>query len=280
MGNLIQFILHLPVVGGLIRSLTRVMVGATAVPLFRLFRRRVLGIDQLDPELEKDIEQWFRGSLLLLAATRNLEEQLFGWVPLKLAGEDGWVTMGFRLLMAVSVVEAMPDQDLFAIIHPGPPRLTFIPGQRRWPQIRRHVWPFCKGVLCQHINRSSPVFAIMAAIVPGTVGWICYGLAIAQYLAIGLVTSRDRALDVLVQFDRRVEERREQLIREFHLEGEKAAATPISEDPIGMIPEIGGAPHDSDEIPLPPGLLTHLGRSDDDGGRPPARGVAETVRTE
>lgn len=280
MGNLIQFFLRLPVVGGLIRSLTRVMVGATAIPLFRLFRRKVLGIDQLDPELEKDIEQWFRGSLLLLAATRNLEEQLFGWVPLKLAGEDGWVTMGFRLLMAVSVIEAMPDQDLFAIIHPGPPKLKFVPGVGRWRQIRGHVWPFCKGFFCQHINRSSPVFAIMAAIVPGTAGWVCYALAITQYLAIGLVTSRDRALDVLAQFDRRVEQRREQLIREFQLDGSQTAHPPISEHPIGMIPEVGGAPVDSDESPLPPGLLSYLARNEIDADPEPPSRVAKSVRAE
>lgn len=274
MGNLIRVILHLPVIGGLLRSLTRVIVGATAIPLFRVFRRRVLGIDKLDPELEKDIEQWFRGSLLLLAATRNMEEELFGWVPLKLQGEDGWITMGFRLLLAVSVVEAMPDQDLFAIIHPGPPKLTFVPGKSKWSQIRGHVGPYLKGALCQHVNRSSPVFAIMAAIVPGTVGWVCYGIAIVQYLAIGLVTSRDRALDVLVEFDRRVGERREQIIREYNLEDGTTKHPPLSNEPVGMIPEVGTLHPEGDEIPLPAGLLTQVEFGAFDGEPEPAGGVA------
>jgi hypothetical protein len=51
------------------------------------------------------------------------------------------------------------------------------------------------------------------------VGWVCYLMAITQYLIIGLVTSRDRALDVLSEFDRAVARRRNELIEEFKLEG-------------------------------------------------------------
>jgi len=51
------------------------------------------------------------------------------------------------------------------------------------------------------------------------VGWVCYLMAITQYLIIGLVTSRDRALDVLSEFDRAVAERRTELIEEFKLKG-------------------------------------------------------------
>ena len=51
------------------------------------------------------------------------------------------------------------------------------------------------------------------------VGWVCYLMAITQYLIIGLVTSRDRALDVLSEFDRAVAERRQELIEEFKLQG-------------------------------------------------------------
>ena len=145
-----------------------------------------------------------------------------------------------------------------------------------------------KGVVCQHLNRSSPVLAMMAAVVGAQliplneteietvqhchvqqsvilqqgatvtpigvfvsghltnefflsyvedqnqtiqlqsqarqrwkrwiVGWTCYLLAIAQYLIIGLVTSRDRAMDVLSEFDRAVAQRRRELIEEFDLE--------------------------------------------------------------
>ena len=50
------------------------------------------------------------------------------------------------------------------------------------------------------------------------VGWICYLMAIVQYLIIGLVTSRDRAVDVLNEFDRAVARRRQELIEEFSLD--------------------------------------------------------------
>ena len=75
-------------------------------------------------QLEKDLEQWFRGALLLLAATANMEHLLFGWMD-KLDWMDrmDWLTMGLRLMLAISVIEAMPDQELFAVIHPGPPRI-------------------------------------------------------------------------------------------------------------------------------------------------------------
>ena len=133
--------------------------------------------------------------------------------------------MGLRLLLAIGVIEAMPDQELFAVIHPGPPKLRW-PKCDRLRELRAQVWPFCRGWMCQHLNRSSPVLAIMAAIFGGDrtnpqqytewlVGWVCYGLAITQYLIIGLVTSRDKALDALSAFDRQVARRRRELIEEF-----------------------------------------------------------------
>lgn len=57
----------------------------------------------------------------------------------------------------------------------------------------------------------------MTAIFPGVIGWVCYGLAITQYLIIGLVTSRDRALDVLGEFEKQVQLQREWLIDELRL---------------------------------------------------------------
>ena len=69
---------------------------------------------------------------------------------------------GLRLLLAIGVIEAMPDQELFAIIHPGPPKLKPQKGMLREIWIQRV--PILKGVLCQHLNRLSPVLAIMAAI--------------------------------------------------------------------------------------------------------------------
>ena len=48
----------------------------------------------------------------------------------------------------------------------------------------------------------------------GTVGWVCYGLAVLQYLVIGLATSRARAVNVLLLFDEQVAVRRHELVRQ------------------------------------------------------------------
>lgn len=281
--------MNLPLFKSVLRPVTRVLVGLIAIPVFRFIMRRVFRLQDLDDELEKDLEQWFRGALLLLAATANMEHLLFGWMD-KLDWMDrmDWLTMGLRLMLAIGVIEAMPDQELFAVIHPGPPRIK--PGRSALRQFWRMKWKFLKGVVCQHLNRSSPVLAMMAAIVGAElltlsdldrtkiartsivdwsiaqqvgsvtpiqgamtwqvvkhnlpdmrvnlsevarmhddfkrhrerwlVGWCCYLLAITQYLIIGLVTSRDRAMDVLSEFDRAVAERREELIQEFQIEGD------------------------------------------------------------
>ena len=99
----------LPLLRPILRPLTRFLIGVIAIPLFRLFLKRVVRLDQLDAELEKDLEQWFRGCLLLLVATRNMEETLFGWVDQLWQGDYHWMMMGFRILLAIGVVEAMPD---------------------------------------------------------------------------------------------------------------------------------------------------------------------------
>jgi len=51
---------------------------------------------------------------------------------------------------------------------------------------------------------------------PGApIGWICYGLAISQYLVIALITSTDKAGDLLAKYDRAIAEQREDLVDEF-----------------------------------------------------------------
>lgn len=279
--------MNLPILNSVLRPITRVIVGVIAIPIFRFIMRRVFRLKDLDDELEKDLEEWFRGALLLLAATANMEHLLFGWTD-KFDWMDrmDWLTMGLRLMLAIGVIEAMPDQELFAVIHPGPPKIK--PGRSVFKEFWRKKWQFLRGFVCQHLNRSSPVLAMMAAIVGaqlisissldyeklsevnlrnwgytqqigivspiqlvvadqydfGTerqverslieiaelnvrvrrnwerwiVGWCCYLLAITQYLIIGLVTSRDRALDVLSEFDRAVAERRREIIEEFQIE--------------------------------------------------------------
>lgn len=205
----------------ILKPISRFVVGLIAIPLFRLFVRRVVRLQQLDAELEKDLEQWFRGALVLLVATRNMEAELFGWLTpnadeaIDVVTPMGVFLMGMRLLLAMSVVEMMPDQELFSIIHPGPPKFQRDKSKRLFVQLREFCWPFTKGVVCQHLNRSSPVFAILCAIAQGWVGWFCYSMALAQYLLIGLVTSKDKALDALSEFDRQVAVRRRELIEEF-----------------------------------------------------------------
>jgi len=212
--SIFRAILRIPLLRPLLRPITRFLVGTIAIPLFRMFLRRVVRLQELDRELEKDLEQWFRGALVLLVASANMEQELFGWVPLNLQGDDAWVGILFRLLLAVGVIEAMPDQELFAVIHPGPPTIRF---KRLFTDLREKWREIVWGAFCKHLNRSSPVFVIMTAILLGPIGWICYVLAIVQYLIIGLVTSRDKAMDVLSEFDKQVAQRRQELLEEFEV---------------------------------------------------------------
>ena len=215
---MIHNLLNTAILKPILKPITRLFVGVIAIPIFRLFLKRVARLDRLDAELEKDLEQWFRASLLLLVATANMEQFIFGWVPLDLQGDQAWIGLGLRLLLAIGVIEAMPDQELFSIIHPGPPKLKL--SRRIFGDLWSERRAFAKGLLCQHINRSSPVLAIMAAIFGGppgsaawTVGWVCFGLAISQYMIIGLVTCRDKAMDVIGVFDRRVADYRAELVQ-------------------------------------------------------------------
>lgn len=202
--------------GPVMRPVARLIVGVIAIPLLRAVRSRVQPAKEWDEEFEKDLDQWFRASVVLLLATKNVELAIAAWMNIKFQIElDHWWVAAGRLLLAIGVVETMPDQQLFSIIHPGPAKLKWIKGAGLWGNIQAQARPFCRGVLCQHLNRSSPVLAIMAAIFDGTVGWVCYLLAIIQYLIIGLVTSRDKALDVLSQFDREMARRRKEIEAEF-----------------------------------------------------------------
>ena len=226
MGGIFRALLRIPILRPILRPLTRFLVGMIAIPLFRMFLKNVVRLHEMDEELEKDLEQWFRGSLYLLAATANMESVLFDWVPLELGGDQAWIGIGFRLLLAIGVIEAMPDQELFAVIHPGPPKIKL---RNLFSEIREKFRPLCWGLFCKHLNRSSPAFAIMAAIFVGPIGWVFYGLALVQYLVIGLVTSRDKAMDVLGRFDRQVAQRRREIIDEFNLTDPKAVKSPSAE---------------------------------------------------
>lgn len=219
MGSILRMLMHLP----FMKPLARFLLGVIAIPIFRSFLRHVIRLRDMSPELEKDLEQWFKGSLLLLVATRNMESLLWDWLTTNPDNADmiknPWLLAG-RLMLAVGVTELMPDQALFTIIHANPPPLKATK-EKGWKVWRRSVLWWLKGTVCKHLDRSSQVFAIMTAIFPGVIGWVCYGLAIGQYLIIGLVTSRDKALDVLGEFEKQVQMQREWLIDELSLQQKK-----------------------------------------------------------
>jgi len=262
--SLFRLLMDVSLLKPIVRPITRLVVGSVAVPLFRWFIKRVLRFGTLDNELEKDLEQWFRGALILLLATQNIETALFPWaepvihsrftqsapldpsvpnttsdeqaprnqsthesptvaaVPsasmLEVSQNDyGWILLGCRVMLAIGVIQMMPDQELFALMHSRPPKHNFDRKQKWWPQIKTESWPFLKGHLCLHLNKSSPVFAILAAIAPGLPGWICYAMALIQYLIIGLVTTQDKALNALGLLDQQAQQHRQELIAEFEL---------------------------------------------------------------
>jgi len=223
-GNLIRWAILRP----LLKPLTRLIVGVIAIPLFRLVMKKGIRIAAVEKELENDLEQWFRAALILLVATANMEHLLFGWVPLDLEGDQSWIGVFFRLLLVIGVIELMPDQALFSVLHSGPMNLPI--GKRLVQDLWTERIYWIKKVACMHLNRSSPVFAMMSAIFGGdpdtpaaTIGWVCFFLAITQYLIIALITSADRTGDLLNTFDRAVAAQREELIEEFieEKEGEK-----------------------------------------------------------
>jgi hypothetical protein len=197
----------------ILRPLSRIIAGVLAVRVCRFVMKRIGKVQIIDAEFERDIEHWFRASLVLLVVTANVEGLIFGWERLDLEGHWTWLVFGLRLLIVVSVIEAMPDQDIFSILHRGPPNIPFGRGFfRRWWAARREIF---RGIFNQHIKRSSPVFAFLAAIFggkPGSdawiVGWTCYVLCIGQFLYIALVTSKDMAREALARFDAQVSEMR------------------------------------------------------------------------
>lgn len=219
-----------PIVRPILRPITRSFVGIIAIPIFRFILRYVFRVREVDQEMEKDLGEWFRGSMLLLFATHNMEEAIFGDVVLVQDGKLATLIVAGRLMLAIAAIESMPDQQLFSIIHPGPPKLIYDKTRGFWGNVSDQWWPVVRGLLCRHLNQSSPVFAILAVIQEGDIGWACFVIALVQYLIIGLVTSRDRAVDVLSQFDQQVAERRLEIIEEFDIKQEDTEA-PVDPPP-------------------------------------------------
>lgn len=217
------------IIAPILKPTVRFLAGLLAIPMLRLVRRKLRPNSTWDDEFERDVEQWTRASLLLLLATKNVEEQISLWISQKELNFDldsNWWFAAGRLLLAIGVIESMPDQQLFSIIHPGPRPPRWIRGIGLWGNISKQAWPLLRGVLCMHLSRSSPVFAILAVIFSGVNGWIFYFLAITQYLIIGLVTSRDKALDVLSRFDQEIARQREALEEEFRRSHSDSDETP------------------------------------------------------
>jgi hypothetical protein len=149
-----------------------------------------------------------------------MEPIIFTWLKPE-TRDSVWFLAG-RLLLAIGVIEGMPDQSLFALIYPGPQPPKLEKG-RMLSSLIRYLPSLVKGVVCQHLSRSSPVFAILAVVWPAVeatdrqIGWICYGIAIGQYLIIGLVASKDKAMDVLKKFDDAVARQRHEIEHELGL---------------------------------------------------------------
>lgn len=226
----------------LLRPVSRVIAGVLAVKVCRFIMKRVGRVQVIDAEFERDIEHWFRASLVLLFATANVEGLLFGWVRFDMDGHWTWLILGLRLLIVAGVIESMPDQEIFAILHRGPPKVPFGPGFL--PRLWAARSAIGKGVFNQHIKRSSSVFAFLAAIFGGPpggdawlVGWTCYSLCVGQFLYIALVTSKDMAREALDHFDAQVSSLRqsiEQSVAErpggtAPLKGSSAASAEASE---------------------------------------------------
>lgn len=213
MFDLIQYLMPAWLVKPVIKPIVRLILGLMIIPVFRLFLRRVVK-KELDEELEKDVSQWLRGSLILLVATSNAEVFYYEWLPALFDVqpiEAVWWVLPLRLLFAISVIEGMPDQALFSIIHCGPPSFVLRKGHRL-EDFRAIIWPTCRGIFNQHLSRSSAVFVILSVVLkPGPWVWVCYFIAITNYLIIGLMASRDKALDVLSKFDEAVLDRRREL---------------------------------------------------------------------
>ena len=217
-----------PLVGRTLRPATRLAVGLLAVPAFRWVLRAVK-LQHFDRELEKDLEEWFAASALLFLCTANAEVLIFqqlGFEP------RDWLSLGFRLLLAVGVVEAMPDAQLFPVLHPKPelPKREDFGRGKRWWGVRDVLPGYARGHMNQWLARSSPVFAILACVVGGktlaggaidnadgawTAGWVCYGCAVSQYLVMGLMASKEDAAAALAAYDARAAAVRAELVSEL-----------------------------------------------------------------
>jgi hypothetical protein len=145
-----------------------------------------------------------------------MEHLFFGWIPFDLHDRWSSIGMALRLLLVMGVIESMPDQEFFSVLHRGPKPVPF--GRGFFSRLWAARGALFSGVFNQHIKRSSPVLAILAAIFGGergtdawVIGWSCYTMALVQYLYIALVTSSDKARNALELFDAQINSLRTEL---------------------------------------------------------------------
>lgn len=240
MGNLVHWLFNLPGIRLITKPITRMLLKLIAIPVFRFLLKYLLRVDVISQELEKDLSQWFRASVLLLFATHNMEEILFQTSTREFKHETAAeaFSFGLRLFLAIGCIEGMPDQELFRFIHPGPPKLKSKKFGAIVQELRQNWRAWLWGVACIHLSRASPVFAIITVFQVGPTGWACYWLAVAQYLVIGLATSRDKAIDVLTSFDAEVAARRAELLSEL----QSTAPVETTSSPVVAVPAASEPP--------------------------------------
>ena len=124
MGYLVQWIFNLPLIRVVTKPVMRLVIKLIAIPFFRVVLKYLMRVEVISEELEKDLAQWFRASVLLMIATHNMEELLFKTenTNYRLLDLADAVLFGLRLMLAIGCIEGMPDQELFRLIHSGPPK--------------------------------------------------------------------------------------------------------------------------------------------------------------
>ncbi len=70
--ELLRLLIPPQLLAPILKPVTRLIIGLMAVPLFRWFLKRVVRVNGLDRELERDLELWVRGAILLLVASAKM----------------------------------------------------------------------------------------------------------------------------------------------------------------------------------------------------------------
>ena len=203
--TLLAVLRELPLYESIISPFFRLILRWLTWPLVRL-TLHIVNLDRRtrSPEtrerVQSMLEHWLRGAVFLLAASRNMEEVLFGWVPLFAQGEERWIAFAGRLMLASTVVEAMPPDPVDVLRRKRRCGFRELLIWFRSPRKAWRIWqPDLFRLLMRHLSRSSPVLVILTTIAPGWVGWVSFGLALSQYLAVGIITCRigDSSLGLL-----------------------------------------------------------------------------------